>query len=447
MNWDKLLSTKKFKVESGEISEYISGNKFDNPTRTDYNQDHDRIVFSRSFRRLGKKTQVHPFSKNDHTHNRLIHSVEVGAVGRSIGIKVADTLKSQDLLPEKYNAVDIGVIVQAACLAHDIGNPPFGHAGEESLRHWFREESNQKFFTDLSSDELLDLKTYEGNAHALRIVCTTEMYKNQGGMRLTCATLGTLLKYPWISSLSVNEGKFNIYQSELNYFKFIAQELGLKEIIPNKKWARHPLSYLMEAADDICYGVLDLEEAVEMGIITFDEFCNLFEEIKKEIQDPPLETNQCCAAIRSKFIGKCIDFVSEEFIRNYDAIMNGNFTQPDFFKNSQNPIAIMLNSSKKLAQEKIYNQPNKVKREIGSYPCLHHLLNLFIPAVNEFYEKEGCLKSLSGRNKSIINLLDKKPNIETKKYQAYLEVLDFIGGMTDNYAINLATETSGFSKI
>lgn len=447
MNWDKLLSPKRFKVESGEISEYISENRTYNPTRTDYNQDHDRIVFSRSFRRLGKKTQVHPFSTNDHTHNRLIHSVEVGAVGRSIGIKVADTLKSKGLLSKEYNAVDIGVIVQAACLAHDIGNPPFGHAGEESLRTWFRDKVNSKYFNDITGKELLDLKTYEGNAHALRIVCTTEMYKNQGGMRLTCATLGTLLKYPWTSDLSGNEGKFNIYQSELNYFKIVARELGLKEIIEDKQWSRHPLSYLMEAADDICYGVLDLEDAVEMGIITFDEFYSVFKGAIKEIKNPPSDINQFCAAIRSKFIGKCVDFVSEEFIKNYEEIMDGNFSQSDFFKKSQHPIALILNSSKKLARERVYNQTNKVKREIGSYPCLHHLLNLFIPAINEYYEKNGCLNSLASRNKAIINLLDKKPDVGISKYQAYLEVLDFIGGMTDNYAINIATETSGFSKI
>lgn len=282
MEWEKLLSTKRFKIENDIISEYIPANKTENPTRSDYHQDHDRIVFSRSFRRLGRKTQVHPYANNDHTHNRLIHSVEVGAVGRSLGIKVGESLKNKNLLPNDITPLDIGTIVQTACLAHDIGNPPFGHAGEESLREWFRKEENQQYFSSISKIQLSDLKTYEGNAHALRILCTNEMYRNEGGMRLSCASLGALLKYPWTSDIAESNGKFNIYQSEIKYFQTVAEELGLNEIIKNKKWARHPLSYLMEAADDICYSVIDLEDAVEMGIISIGEFSSIFKFITKK---------------------------------------------------------------------------------------------------------------------------------------------------------------------
>lgn len=446
MNWEKLLSTKKFKIENEIISEYISSNRSDNPSRSEYHQDHDRIVFSRSFRRLGRKTQVHPLATNDHTHNRLTHSVEVGAVGRSIGIRVGEKLQDLGHLPSTISPTEIGAIVQVACLAHDIGNPPFGHAGEESLREWFREEHNKKYLLEIPQEELSDLQTYEGNAHALRIVCTTEMYRNKGGMRLSCATLGTLLKYPWTSAESGTSGKFNIYQSELEYFKEIAKELGLKEIIENKKWSRHPLSYLMEAADDICYSVLDIEDAVEMGIVSPEDFSTLFKEFTKDGESDIYETNQYCALVRSRFIVSCINFVIDEFFKNYEEIMKGVFKEKDFFKNSEHPTAITLKSSKKFASKKIYSHPSKVKREVGSYPCLHHLLDLFIPTINSLHEKKGNLDLLNNREKTILKLLDKTPNISLGKYQTYLEVLDFIGGMTDNYATNLATETSGFSR-
>jgi dGTPase len=246
------------------------------------------------------------------------------------------------------------------------------------------------------------------------------MYKNQGGMRLSCATLGTLLKYPWTSSESGASGKFNIYQSELEYFKAIANELGLIEIIENKKWSRHPLSYLMEAADDICYSVLDIEDAVEMGIISIDEFSTLFKEFIKDGENDSLEKNQYCALIRSRFIGSCISFVVDEFFKNYEKIMQGFFEEKDFFKNSEHPTALALKSSKKFASKKIYTHPNKVRREVGSYPCLHHLLDLFIPAVNSLYEKNGELNLLSNREKTIIKLLEKTPNTSLGKYQIYL---------------------------
>lgn len=446
MDWEKLLSTKRFKKENNFISEYIPANRAENPSRSEYHQDHDRIVFSRSFRRLGRKTQVHPLATNDHTHNRLTHSVEVGAVGRSIGIKVGQKLKSLNILPESATPEDIGAIVQVACLAHDIGNPPFGHAGEESLREWFTNENNKKYLLEIPQDELNDLQTYEGNAHALRIVCTTEMYKQRGGMRLSCATIGSLLKYPWVSSEAGGSGKFNIYQSELEYFKLVAKELGLKEITAGKKWARHPLSFIMEAADDICYSVLDIEDAVEMGIVSISEFSEIFKEFSSGMDTRDLDKTQYCALARSKFIGSCIDFVSDEFINNYNDIIQGLFTKKDFFKDSNHPTAQTLKSSKKFAAEKIYTHPNKVKREVGSYPCLHHLLDLFIPTVNSLYEKNGDISSLNNREKTILKLLDKVPSTSQGKYLAYLEILDFIGGMTDNYAINLATETSGFSR-
>lgn len=440
MKWDALLSTRKFKVEDGQILEYLSSNQNANQTRSEYQQDHDRVVFSRAFRRLGRKTQVHPMAQNDHVHNRLTHSVEVAAVGRSIGIKVGEVLKERGVLPELFTPYDIGAIVQVACLTHDIGNPPFGHTGEDALRDWFRQDENAHHLDGLTPLEAQDLQTYEGNAHALRIVCTTEMYTGMGGMRLSCASIGALLKYPWTSDLSGDKGKFNIYQSELPYFKAVAHELGLKEMEANRRWARHPLSYLMESADDICYSVLDLEDAVEMGILSTNEFEETFKAYKPHLSASAMTDRQRCATLRSMFIGDCIEHVADEFTRNYDAIMNGEYAQDDFLQDESVSCVKTLNASKLLAKQRIYTHPGKIKQEIGAYPCLHHLLSLFIPAVAAYYSQED----LSDRHKKILKLLDQLPRRDRRKYHAFLDVLDFIGGMTDNYAQSLARDTAGF---
>ena len=440
MQWKNLLSTRKFKVEDGRVSDYRSRNQGSNQSRSEYLQDHDRVVFSRAFRRLGRKTQVHPLAQNDHVHNRLTHSVEVAAVGRSIGIKVGEALKARGALPEAFTPYDIGAIVQVACLAHDIGNPPFGHTGEDALREWFRQPENARYLDGLHAAEVCDLQTYEGNAHALRIVCTTEMYTGMGGMRLSCASIGALLKYPWTSDQSGPKGKFNIYQSELPYFKAVAGELGLKALEADRRWARHPLSYLMEAADDICYSVLDLEDAVEMGILSTAEFEERLQAYQPRLGSYPMEPRQRCATLRSIFIGDCVEYASQEFMRNHDAIMAGDYAQADFFQNSGADCALALKAAKQLAGERIYTHPSKIKQEIAAYPCLHHLLSMFIPAVDGFHRGQA----LNERQKRVLRLLDKPPRTGGSKYHAFLEVLDFIGGMTDNYALALARETSGF---
>ena len=444
MEWNRLLSTRKFKVDEGGISEYRSSQQAGDQTRSEYQRDHDRVVFSRAFRRLGRKTQVHPMAQNDHVHNRLTHSVEVAAVGRSIGIRVGESLKARGCLPEPFTAYDIGDIVQVACLAHDIGNPPFGHTGEDALREWFAQPENQRYLDGLSPAQLKDLQTYEGNAHALRIVCTTEMYAGRGGMRLSCASIGALLKYPWTSEHSGQKGKFNIYQSELAYFKAVAGELGLGELQPGR-WARHPLSYLMESADDICYSVLDLEDAVEMGILSTDEFEEKFKEYRSASDDQIPDPRQRCAKLRSVFIGDCVKHVSDEFMRNYEAIMAGEFARADFFEDASVGSAATLKASKEFARQRIYTHPGKLKQEIGAYPCLHHLLSLFIPTVHDFQAGQGDVGLLGDRQRRILKLLDRPPGTAGGgKYESYLDVLDFIGGMTDNYALALARETSGF---
>src|SRR5690554_1288238 len=262
MHWHKLLSATRFGEPQGTLDL--------EPGRTPFDKDYDRIIFSSAFRRLDRKTQVHPLAENDHVHSRLTHSLEVGCVGRSLGTRVGRALR--DKLPLGLNANDVGALVQAACLAHDIGNPPYGHTGEDAIRHWFREPGNAHFLDGLNDLEKADLQTFEGNAQGFRLVTQTESHREQGGMRLTYGTLGAFLKYPWTVDY-VQKGqakKFGCYQTELEILRKVAEELGLIELKENF-WARHPLVYLLEAADDICYGIIDLEDGIEMDLLRHDE--------------------------------------------------------------------------------------------------------------------------------------------------------------------------------
>ena len=240
--------------------------------RSPFHKDHDRIIFSGAFRRLGRKTQVHPVSSNDHIHTRLTHSLEVGCVGRSLGMRVGEMLR--DELPAWCAPSDLGVIVQSACLAHDIGNPPFGHSGEDAIRHWFRQAAGRGWLDDMSEAERGDFLSFEGNAQGFRVLTQLEYHQFDGGMRLTYATLGSYLKYPWTArhaeALGYKKHKFGCYQNELPRLEQIAAKLGLPKL-DEQRWARHPLVYLMEAADDICYALIDLEDGVEMELLDYAE--------------------------------------------------------------------------------------------------------------------------------------------------------------------------------
>ena len=245
--WNKLLSKKRYYSKT-EIEE----DKYQEYYRSSFHKDYDRLIFSNSFRRLAKKTQVHPLSNNDHVHNRLTHSLEVASVGRSLGLKAGEFLQKFD---KTINPYDVAYIIQTACLAHDIGNPPFGHAGEEVIKEWFSKNKSKQFLKDLYNKKSNDFHHIDGNAQSFRIVSQLENNLFAGGMNLTFATLGTLIKYPYSSSNCKNTGKskFNYFQSEKKFFKLLFKELDL--INDDGTYRRHPLSFLMEVSDDICYGL------------------------------------------------------------------------------------------------------------------------------------------------------------------------------------------------
>jgi dGTPase len=438
MDWHRLLSGERL-GKSGVSQEELA--------RSPFHKDHDRVVFSGAFRRLGKKTQVHPVDENDHVHTRLTHSVEVGCVGRSLGTRVGEYLQSET--PDWITPADLGVIVQAACLAHDIGNPPFGHSGEDAIRHWFHEAAEKGMLDGLTDGERGDLLNFEGNAQGLRILTQLEYHLFDGGMRLTYATLGTYLKYPWTSAAldnnPANKGKYGCNQSELALMNRIADKLGLIKLGENT-WCRHPLVYLMEAADDICYALLDLEDGLEMDILPYEEIeALMFDLLQGDIPETYWRINDTgtgrrkLSMLRGKAIDHLVSAVAKTFMEKQPEILSGTLSG-DLVEHLPERAGKCVLTAKKMARERIFTSKNKTLLEIGAYSVLEVLMSAFCGAVYEFKQGNG----LSYRNQRIMDLMEyRAPSQEWSLYQCYMRVVDFIAGMTDRYAIAMAQQISG----
>ncbi|MBR9884537.1 MAG: deoxyguanosinetriphosphate triphosphohydrolase [Oceanospirillales bacterium] len=435
MQWSELLTTKRYGHE--QVSEQELG-------RSHFHKDHDRIIFSSAFRRLGRKTQVHPMALNDHIHTRLTHSMEVGSLGRSLGIRVGELLADQ--LPPWVSAYDIGMIVQSACLAHDIGNPPFGHAGEYAIRDWFRRRADDPRFVSLSVGERLDLQTFEGNAQGFRVVTRIENNLFDGGLRLTYPTLGALLKYPWTAERGGKKGKFSCFLAEVDILNALGRELGLIRLDENY-WARHPLAFLMEAADDICYAILDLEDAIELHLLTFEEVKPILLEMCGDLEfDDEIFASQASArrkisALRGKAMENMVNSVVSAFMTNLPAIMRGEYTG-ELVSDGDPMVRDGIYSAKKLARERVFPDTRKAELEVGAYTTLGVLLEAFIEAVWEQHSQGP--DDLGYRSQKILSLMGiHAPAPDLPLYQCYIRALDFIGGMTDTYATYLARQIGG----
>ena len=438
MNWRQLLSPIRFGEPQGTLAVDLG--------RSPFHKDYDRIIFSSAFRRLDRKTQVHPLSENDHVHSRLTHSLEVGCVGRSLGTRVGEALLNQ--LPEHITPADIGAMVQAACLAHDIGNPPYGHTGEDAIRHWFQESQNAHFLEGLSEAEQQDLKTFEGNAQGLRIVTQVEYHRFQGGMRLTYGTLGAFLKYPWTSDYVARgeRKKFGCYQTELPILQEVATTLGLIKT-GNNAWCRHPLVYLLEAADDICYGLIDLEDGIEMGLLRYQEVEDLLQPLLAEDWaassiDLDLADNdrRRLQMLRGQVMEAMVNAVSQAFVKQQDALLAGTLSG-DLVEYCTGPVADVVRAAKDLARQRIFKDSRKLSVEIGSYSTLGTLLEAFLTAVRE-HKEHG---QATFRNQRILELMGKSaPKPDWSLYESYMRAIDYISGMTDNYAAELARQFSGY---
>ena len=417
--------------------------------RTPFHKDHDRVIFSGAFRRLGKKTQVHPVSSNDHIHTRLTHSLEVGCVGRSLGMRVAEMLRGQ--LPTWCEPADIGVIVQAACLAHDIGNPPYGHSGEDAIRHWFQQANQRGWLAPLSDAQRLDLLSFEGNAQGFRVLTELEYHQFEGGMRLTYATLGAYLKYPWTARHADNQGykkhKFGCYQAEFPLLEQIASKLGLP-LQADQCWARHPLVYLVEAADDICYGLIDLEDGMEMELLDYSEVEQLLLElVGDDLPEtyrqlgPKDSTRRKLAILRGKAIEHLVNAAAEAFVTQQPALLAGELSG-DLVEHMPPRARHCVLSAKHMARERIFQDKRKTLHEIGAYSTLETLLDAFCGAVNE--QQSG--QHLSFKHRRILDLMgNNAPKPDWDLYRSYLRVIDFIAGMTDLYAADMAARIRGVS--
>lgn len=440
--WNRLLCKKRYyspsEIKADDKEDYF---------RSSFHKDYDRIIFSNSFRRLSKKTQVHPLSKNDHVHNRMTHSLEVASVGRSLGLRAGEFLnkKYPDL---GVNPYDVAYIVQTACLAHDIGNPPFGHAGEEVIKEWFKNNKEKEFLKDLSSEELEDFLHLDGNAQSFRIVSQIENNLFCGGMNLTFATLGALVKYPYSSSRckQVGKSKFNFFQSEAAFFNLLFKELGL--IKEDGSFKRHPLSFLMEASDDICYGLLDLQDAFELKVVSIESMRDIFvnicgEEEVDKTYEKQIDDIKKVSRLVAKSIDKLTRYVMEIFEDTFYDIMSDTQPKDLIDKFSDENLKAGIKKAKELANNKIFNEKRKIELELGAYNIIETLLDNLIPAVHELHEKKE-LKKLSFRNKRALELMDDdKPDADMNLYNMYQRVVDYIVGMTDNYAKHVANQLNG----
>ena len=427
--------------------------------RSSFHKDYDRLVFSHSFRQLNQKTQVHPLTNKLGIHTRLTHSLEVSCIGRSLGMMAAEKLhdKLASGLPAGVSPADVGVIVQAACLAHDIGNPPFGHAGEYAIRDWFMHPDRHAILQNMSSNEQLDLLAYEGNAQGFRLLARNEHHPDKGGMRLTCATLGAFMKYPWLATHSnniaestslTNVQKFGCFYSESAQLEELAACLNLPRSEQHDGFARHPLAYLLEAADDICYALIDLEDGINLNMLTYSDVATIFYELIGErpsnISLPAhMSVRQSLASLRSRAMMRLVNTVTDAFVANSDMLLAGTLSG-SLFEHCDANVQNGINQAKQLAREQIFNHPSKVRMELMANQCLHRLLDAFIPlawtnakTAPMSFEQQRLQRLLQP------HLDEHRRILSDNSYHNILNILDFITGMNDHEAYRLAQELQG----
>lgn len=438
MNWKQLLSAKRFGME-----QYHDDKHHD---RTDFQRDYDRLIFSAPFRRLQNKTQVFPLPGSIFVHNRLTHSIEVSCVGRSLGVIIGKELRKK--YPDSpADFEEISSIVAAGCLAHDLGNPPFGHSGETAISSYFSEGKGKQLEETVKKEggRWEDFTNFEGNANSIRLLIHQFNGRRRGGFVLTYSMLASIAKYPYSSIAANGKGKFGFFEAEENDFKKIANELGMHCIQEKPlKYTRHPLVYLVEAADDICYKIMDLEDAHKLGLLTTEQtielFMNFFPEERQAKMHKTMEvvsdTNEQIAYLRSSVIGLLVDECSKAFLENETAILEGLFDKPLIKCISQLPNEAYRTATD-ISYKKIYKTKDVVDIELAGHRIIGFLIDTFITAIENPEAKYSQL------------ILSRIPEQYEKDsptiYQRILAVLDFVSGMTDVYALDLYRKITGMS--
>ncbi|OEK06885.1 dGTP triphosphohydrolase [Roseivirga misakiensis] len=431
MNWEVLLGGSEFHEK--------------NMDRSMFDRDFDRIIFSHPFRKLQDKTQVHPLPEHDFVHNRLTHSLEVSSVGRSLGRGVGSKiLDRHPKLKTQFSASDLGVITASAALAHDIGNPPFGHSGEDAISDYFL-ANKDLLESSFKEQQWFDLVNFEGNAQGFRLLNKS----GYQGLRLTAPTLAAFTKYPRPSKVSDNfkprrsQKKYGYYYTEGEIFKSLAADLQLRALAEHQ-WVRHPLAFLVEAADDICYHIIDLEDGCNLGLVSHEETVELYAEVigdrfnRKKLNAINSKAEQI-GLLRALAIGELIAQCETLFLDNEAAILDGSYDTSLTDEISAEPALLDI---KKVSIDKIYRSRNVVEIEAAGFNVLNGLLEAFVPAALN-------IGQMNKRQSVAFRLLPADVKLELKSsestYESLRALLDYISGLTDSNAMSLYRKLMGIS--
>jgi|WetSurMetagenome_2_1015567.scaffolds.fasta_scaffold15751_2 dGTPase len=452
MKWITLFSERRLGDKKGKGMQ--------SSDRSNFEKDYDRVVFSSAFRRLQDKTQVIPLPESDFVHTRLTHSLEVSCVGRSLGKIVGKEIIKRNKLDKIISVSDFGAIVATACLAHDIGNPPFGHSGESAISNYFRNGKGRKFKEKIKNkDKWSDLINFEGNANGFKML-TGSRKSVGGGIKLTYTTLASFVKYPTKSFKKETEKnkyknkisfkKYGYFQTDKDIFCDIFEELGINKIT-GYYYSRHPNSFLVEASDDICYRIMDFEDGIRIGLIPFSEG----EELLKGIVGYEFDAGKYSSIkdkrekigyLRAKAINKLINECSGIFLDVEKNILNGKFDESLIDKIKSKNI---LYNIENISIEKVYKSTNVIQIETAGFKVVGGLLEMFIEAVNDLNEFRD-KKKLSKEKPLSRNLIDLMPEqflTDNKQgeelYERILQVCEFVAGMTDSYAVMLYKRLQG----
>lgn len=442
MNWEALLETRRL----GEAE------RRDEPYRNPFQADGDRVVFSRPFRRLQQKTQVHPLPADPHVRNRLVHTLEVASVGRSLGYAVGSRVEP-DLMRAGRTADDLGYLVQATCLAHDIGNPPFGHAGEEAIAdHMADWLDGPGLASGLELDD--DLRHFDGNAQGFRVLASADGHRGRGGLRLTVATLAAFLKYPWPAwdARATRGGrpgaKFNAFATEGAALAEVAEATGLPVEDEAVALPRHPAAWLMEAADDLVYTLSDLEDAVELGVVRFSEYAGVVGPVAGVAAERLAQEDGASARVallRSRAVGVLVEALTDAFLDHLVVAMEGLPT-PGGPLVSRLPadLAEPMRRGAALAREALQLHPRNVAFEIGARDAIGTALDVFLPPLAAWAAAGGDEDRLPGRARAALTLLgDYRPRPGMTPSEAIRCAVDCVAGMTDSYAGRLSARLRG----